>query len=126
MRGTFSSALRMMLMLNVPATVGLVALSTPIVALLFEHGSFTAAATAATAAALVCYAPGLIGYSAIKLAVPAFYSLQDSRTPVLAGAVSVAFNLTVNLDASAQKYNSNDYDLESSSFVAAWVGFDWY
>lgn len=97
MRGTLSSALRMMLMLNVPATLGLVALATPIVALLFEHGSFTPEATAATSAALMCYAPGLIGYSAVKLAVPTFYSLRDSRTPVIVGAVSVVFNIGVNL-----------------------------
>jgi putative peptidoglycan lipid II flippase len=97
MRGTFSSALRMMLMLNVPATLGLMALATPIVALLFEHGSFTAGATAGTAAALICYAPGLIGYSAIKLAVPTFYALHDSRTPVIVGAISVIFNIALNL-----------------------------
>jgi putative peptidoglycan lipid II flippase len=97
MRTTLSSALRMMLMLNVPATAGLAVLATPIVALLFEHGSFTPDATAATAAALVCYAPGLIGYSAIKLAVPTFYAMHDSRTPVVVGAVSVAFNLIVNV-----------------------------
>jgi putative peptidoglycan lipid II flippase len=97
MRSTLSSALRMVLMLNVPATFGLMVLATPIVRLLFQHGSFTPAATAATAAALVCYAPGLVGYSAIKLAVPAFYALHDSRTPVAAGAVSVAFNIALNL-----------------------------
>jgi putative peptidoglycan lipid II flippase len=97
MRGTLSSALRMMLMLNVPATLGLVALATPIVALLFEHGSFTAEATAGTAAAVICYAPGLIGYSAIKLAVPTFYALHDSRTPVVVGATSVVFNIALNL-----------------------------
>ncbi len=97
MRRTISSALRMMLMLNVPATLGLVALSTPIVALLFQHGSFTANATVGTAAALVFYAPGLVGYSAVKLAVPAFYALRDSRTPVIVGAVSVAFNVALNL-----------------------------
>lgn len=97
MRGTLSSALRMMLMLNVPATLGLVALATPIVALLFEHGSFTPEATAATSAALICFAPGLIGYSAVKLAVPAFYTLRDSRTPVIVGGVSVVFNIIVNL-----------------------------
>ncbi|HEX7485001.1 MAG TPA: murein biosynthesis integral membrane protein MurJ [Vicinamibacterales bacterium] len=97
MRGTVSSALRMMLMLNVPATLGLMVLSTPIVALLFEHGSFTAEATAGTAAALFFYAPGLIGYSAIKLAVPTFYALHDSRTPVVVGAVSVVFNIALNL-----------------------------
>jgi putative peptidoglycan lipid II flippase len=97
MRRTISSALRMMMMLNVPATLGLVALATPIVTLLFEHGSFTAQATAGTAAALVFYAPGLVGYSAVKLVVPAFYALRDSRTPVVVGAVSVAFNIALNL-----------------------------
>jgi len=97
MRATISSALRMMLMLNVPATLGLVALATPIVALLFQHGSFTAEATAGTAAAMVFYAPGLVGYSTVKLAVPAFYALRDSRTPVVVGAVSVAFNIALNL-----------------------------
>jgi putative peptidoglycan lipid II flippase len=102
MRATFSSALRMMLALNVPATVGLMVLSTPIVALLFEHGSFTAEAAAGTAAALTLYAPGLIGYSAIKLTVPTFYTLRDSRTPVIVGAVSVAFNVVLSLFLAGQ------------------------
>jgi putative peptidoglycan lipid II flippase len=97
MRATLSSALRLMLMLNVPAALGLIALASPIVALLFEHGSFTPQATAATAAALAFYAPGLVGYSALKMAVPTFYALNDSRTPVVVGAASVAFNLLVNL-----------------------------
>jgi putative peptidoglycan lipid II flippase len=97
MRSTLSSALRMMLILNVPATVGLIVLRTPIVALLFERGSFTAADTAATAAALMFYAPGLVGYSAIKVAVPCFYALHDGRTPVLASAATVAINIAVNL-----------------------------
>jgi putative peptidoglycan lipid II flippase len=97
MRTTFSSALRMMLVLNVPAAVGLMVLSRPIVALLFEHGSFTAEAAAGTAAALLFYAPGLIGYSAIRLTAPTFYTLRDSRTPVIVGAVSVAFNIALSL-----------------------------
>jgi putative peptidoglycan lipid II flippase len=97
LRATFSAALRMMLVLNLPATVGLMVLATPIVALLFQHGSFTAEATAGTAAALALYAPGLIGYSAIKLAVPTFYTLRDSRTPVTVGAVSVVFNIVLSL-----------------------------
>jgi len=97
MRATFSSAIRMMLVLNVPAAMGLVALATPIVELLFQHGSFTRQATVATAAALVFYAPGLIGYSVIKLAAPAFYALRDSRTPVAISALSVAVNVALNL-----------------------------
>jgi putative peptidoglycan lipid II flippase len=97
MRRTISSALRMMLMLNVPATVGLMALAHPIVALLLERGKFTPHDTAATAAALIFYAPGLLGYSAVKIASPSFYSLRDSRTPVIVSVVSVLANLTINL-----------------------------
>ena len=97
MRRTISSGLRLMLMLNVPATFGLVALASPIVGLIFERGSFTAADTAATAAALTCYAPGLLGYSAVKIAVPSFFALRDSRTPALISVGSVGLNVALNL-----------------------------
>jgi putative peptidoglycan lipid II flippase len=96
-RATLSDGVRLMLMLNVPATAGLIALSTPIVTLIFEHGAFTRADTAATSAALVYYATGLVGYSAVKLAVPAFYALRDSRTPVMASLLTVAVNVGLNL-----------------------------
>ena len=97
MRRAVSSGLRMMLMLNVPATVGLVVLATPIVRLIYEHGRFTSLDTAATAAALMFYAPGLVGYSAVKLVSAAFYATGNSRTPMLASAASVACNVTLNL-----------------------------
>jgi putative peptidoglycan lipid II flippase len=97
MRRTVSSSLRMMLMLNVPAMAGLVALAVPIVALIFEHGRFSPADTQATASALAFYAPGLVGYSAVKLMSPAFYALRDSRTPVLISAMSVLTNVVLNL-----------------------------
>jgi putative peptidoglycan lipid II flippase len=97
MQRTISSALRMMLMLNVPATVGLIALAHPIVAVLLERGHFKPQATIATAAALIFYAPGLLGYSAVKIASPSFYSLRDSRTPVIVSVIAVLTNLTINL-----------------------------
>jgi putative peptidoglycan lipid II flippase len=97
MRGTLSSGIRMMLMLNVPATAGLIALASPIIALLFERGRFTPADTAATAAAVVCYAPGLVGYSTVKIAVPAFYALQNSRVPVAVSVCSMLVNVALNL-----------------------------
>jgi putative peptidoglycan lipid II flippase len=97
MRRTISSGLRMMLMLNVPATVGLIVLADPIVALLLERGEFLPRDTAATAAALMFYAPGLLGSSMIKLASPSFYSLRDARTPVVVSIISVATNLALNL-----------------------------
>ena len=96
-RESLSSGLRMMLMVNVPATAGLAALATPIVSLIYEHGRFTQADTAATAGALMCYAPGLLGYSAVKLVSPAFYALGTSRVPVIASAASVMVNIGLNL-----------------------------
>jgi putative peptidoglycan lipid II flippase len=96
-RGTVSHGLRLMLMLNVPATVGLIALANPIVAFLLQRGRFNAADTAATAAALMFYAPGLVGYSAVKIASPTFYSLRDSRTPVIVSVLTVTANLILNL-----------------------------
>jgi putative peptidoglycan lipid II flippase len=87
----------MMLMLNVPAMVGLMVLAEPIVALIYQRGAFTSADTSATAAALMFYAPGLLGYSAVKIASPTFYSLRDSRTPVIVSVLSVLANLVMNL-----------------------------
>lgn len=96
-RRTVSGALRLTLMLNVPATVGLLVLADPIVAMLYERGQFTRTDTAATAAALMCYAPGLVGYAAVKIASPTFYALGDSRTPMIVSIMSVALNLALNL-----------------------------
>jgi putative peptidoglycan lipid II flippase len=96
-RRTVSGGLRMMLMLNVPATLGLIVLANPIVSLLYERNRFGPADTVATAAALAFYAPGLLGYSAVKIASPTFYSLRDSRTPVTVSVLSVAVNLALNL-----------------------------
>lgn len=97
MRQTISTGLRMMLMLSVPATIGLIALATPIVSLIFERGRFAPTDTAATAAALMFYAPGLLGYSAVKIAVPTFYALRDARTPVAVSMASVVFNAAFNI-----------------------------
>ncbi len=96
-RRTVSTTLRLMMMFNVPAMMGLIVLAEPVVALLYERGMFDATDTAATAAVLVLYAPGLIGYSAVKIAAPTFYALKDSRTPVAVSMSSVAVNLALNL-----------------------------
>jgi putative peptidoglycan lipid II flippase len=96
-RRTVADALRLMLMLNVPATVGLIVLARPIVSLVLERGNFSAGDSTATAAALMWYAPGLLGYAIVKIASPTFYALGDSRTPVIVSAVSVGLNVVLNL-----------------------------
>jgi putative peptidoglycan lipid II flippase len=96
-RHEVANSLAMMLLLNVPATFGLLVLARPIVSMLFERGAFTPDDTDATAAALFCYALGLVGYSAVKIAAPTFYALHDGRTPVIVSVGSVAFNVATNL-----------------------------
>jgi putative peptidoglycan lipid II flippase len=97
MRSTISWALRLMLMLSVPATLGLMVLSQPIVELIYERGEFGSESTLLVAAALLYYAPGIIGYSVVKIASPAFYSLQDAKTPIVASVVSILANAIVSL-----------------------------
>jgi putative peptidoglycan lipid II flippase len=97
MRATIAHALGLMLMLNVPATLGLIALAVPIITLIFEHGIFTAADTAATAAALRWYAVGLVGYSVVRIVSPTFYALGKSRIPVAVSVISVLLNVALNL-----------------------------
>ena len=96
-RGTVADGLTLMLMLNVPATMGLVVLATPIVRVIFERAAFTAADTAATAAALQFYAIGLVGYSVVRIASPVFYALGENRTPVFVSIVTVLVNAALNL-----------------------------
>ena len=87
----------MMLMVNVPATFGLIALATPIVRLLFERGHFLPADTGATAAAVRLYAVGLVGYSAARIASPTFYALGRSRVPVLVSVGTIALNVALSV-----------------------------
>jgi putative peptidoglycan lipid II flippase len=96
-RRTVADALSLMLMLNVPATIGLIALSTPIIRVIFERRAFTAVDTAATAAALQFYAIGLVGYSVVRIASPTFYALNESRTPVKVSMASVLVNAALNI-----------------------------
>ena len=96
-RSTLANALGLMLFLNLPATVGLMVLARPIVAMIFEHGRFTATDTMNTAAALQLYAIGLIGYSVVRIISPTFYALGRSRVPVIVSAGSVLVNIVLNV-----------------------------
>ncbi|MEK6526103.1 MAG: murein biosynthesis integral membrane protein MurJ [Nitrospirota bacterium] len=97
LRATLGFGLRMILFIILPAMLGLILLRGPIVHLFFEHGSFTAEDTAATAAAVLCYAVGLWAFAGVRIIVAAFYSLQDTRTPALAAMGAVAANLVLAL-----------------------------
>ena len=95
-RRSISHALRTMLLLTLPASIGLMALTTPICRLLFEGGKADAADTSQTAAALFFYAFGLCGYSAVKIVTDGFYAFNDTRTPVKVSLFTVFLNLALN------------------------------
>lgn len=97
LRGTLGFGLRMILFIILPAMVGLILLRQPIVHLFFEHGTFTAADTAATASAVLCYAVGLWAFAGVRIIVAAFYSLQDTRTPAWTAVLAVGANLALAL-----------------------------
>ncbi len=97
LRQTFSFGLRMVFFITFPAMIGLIFLRVPIVHLLFEHGEFTAIATQGTADAIFCYAIGLPAFAGIRIVASVFYSLQDTKTPVKIGLISILINLLLNL-----------------------------
>jgi putative peptidoglycan lipid II flippase len=95
-RTTFSYALRQALAIGLPASAGLIIVREPIVRLVYQRGVFLHAATEAVAAVMMCYAFGLFAYTAIKIVVSAFLSLQDPRTPMRVGVGITALNFAMN------------------------------
>jgi len=88
-KATLALGLRLVLVLIVPATVGLFVLSNPIISLIFQHGEFTPFDTAQTARALICYLLGTPFAAIDLLLIFAFYSQKDTTTPVVVGIISV-------------------------------------
>jgi putative peptidoglycan lipid II flippase len=94
-RGALSHAIRLVLLLTIPAAIGLIILANPI-SVIYEHGRFDAFATEQTALALRCYAIGLVAYSADKVLAPAFYALHKPHLPMFVSLCSIAINFGLN------------------------------
>ncbi len=97
MKKTFGFALRIVSFITIPAAIGLMVLREPIIRVLFEHGLFKPESTRLTARALLYYSAGLPAFAAIKLIVPAFYSTQDTKTPVRVAAYALVLNVALNI-----------------------------
>ena len=93
----FLRGVRLILVINVPAAVGLALLSEPIVRVLFERHNFTAADTAAMAPLLALYVIGLPFFSVVSLTVRAFYSVKNTRAPVRVATIDFVINLVLSL-----------------------------
>jgi putative peptidoglycan lipid II flippase len=96
MKETLNFATRLVLFITVPSTVGLIVLRQPIIEVLFQHGDFTAADTILTAWPLLFFALGLSAFSMVKIIVPVFYALHDTRTPVKIAFLAMLLNIGLN------------------------------
>jgi putative peptidoglycan lipid II flippase len=89
--------LRLMIFITVPAMAGLLVSATPIFSLLFMGGAFDFAKAVACGDALIYYSLGLTSVAMVRVIAPAFYSLKDTRTPVITALAAFILNLIFSL-----------------------------
>ena len=103
----------------IPICVGTVVLSDPIVKILFQRGKFNASDTIMTANILMIYIAGLLAFSLRSVIARAFYSLHDTKTPMITGAISIVFNIVLNVVLSKQ---IGYIGLAWATTIAAYIG----
>ena len=94
---TMDWALRLVVVISVPATLGLVLLAEPLLTTLFFGGAFDAIDVTMAAASLIAYAAGLLGFILVKVLSTGFFSRQDTRTPVRIGIMAIVVNMMLNV-----------------------------
>lgn len=94
---TFDYSIRMVLFITFPCMIGLIVLREPIIVLLFKRGEFDMQTVKLTAQALLCYSSGLWAFASVKITVPVFYALKDTKTPVITALISFVVNIALSL-----------------------------
>jgi putative peptidoglycan lipid II flippase len=94
---TLDWALKLVLVIAVPAVIGLALLAEPVLATLFLRGEFTPLDVEMAAASLRAYAPGLLGFILVKILAPGYFARQDTRTPVRVGVQALVVGMTLSV-----------------------------
>lgn len=94
---TLDWSIRLVVLIAVPAAVGLIMLAGPLMATLFYGGVFTRFDTEMAALSLQAFAIGLIGFSFVKILAPAYFAREDTRTPVKIGLIALAVNFILSV-----------------------------
>jgi putative peptidoglycan lipid II flippase len=111
-------SLRWVVLISVPAMIGLILLAGPILTTLFLHGSTTPDDVRMMTLALAAYAVGLAAFVLVKVLAPGFFARQDMKTPVKVAAASMVVNIILSLVlVSPMKH----YGLALATSLAAWV-----
>src|SRR5581483_4578251 len=96
-KAVLSRGLKLVLALILPMTVAILALNNQVLALVYQHGQYTAADRQVTALALYLYAPELPFAAIDYLLIAAFYALKNTLVPAAVGAVGVCIYLAIAL-----------------------------
>jgi putative peptidoglycan lipid II flippase len=101
MRASLAASLRGVMLLSLPASLGLVLLRQPLVAMLYQRGEFTSRSTELVAWGLLWYAVGLVAHSLVEVLARAFYAMHDTKTPVFIGIGAMVLNMVFSFVFSA-------------------------
>ncbi len=94
---TLDWALRWVMLVGTPCSVGLFLLAGPMLTTLFQYGEFGAADVRMASLSLMAYALGLLGFILVKVLAPGYYARQDTRTPVRIGIIAMLANMVLNV-----------------------------
>jgi putative peptidoglycan lipid II flippase len=97
MRSSLAATLRSVTLLALPASAGLILLRKPLISLLYQHGEFDERAVQIVSWALLWYAAGLVGHSIMEILARAFYAQNDTKTPVIIGAIAMGLNIVFSV-----------------------------
>lgn len=94
---TLDWAMRLVVLIVMPATLGLMLLAGPLLATLFYGGRFGAGDVAMASFSLVPYAAGLLGFTMVKVLAPGYFARQITSTPVRIGLIALGLNMVLNV-----------------------------
>lgn len=121
---TLDWAIRMILVISIPATLAIIVLGKPILSTLFQYGAMTQTDIAMATLSLSAYSLGLLGFMLVKVLAPGFFSRQDTRTPVRIGIIAMVSNMVLNLVFVLPLYHYaqiGHVGLALATSVAAWI-----
>jgi putative peptidoglycan lipid II flippase len=101
LRGSLSASMRGILLLAIPASLGLILLRQPIVALMLQYGKFTETSTQLISWALLWFSVGLVGHCLVEILARSFYAMHNTKTPVFVGAAAMGLNVVFSILFSA-------------------------
>lgn len=122
---TLDWGLRTILLIGVPAALGLILLAGPLIATLYYGAKFTAHDLDMTLYALCAYSAGFMGFSLVKVLVPGFYARQETRVPVRYGIIALVCGMSLSLSFFALShvfhFSAPHAGLAAATSASAWI-----